>query len=200
MEIEIIAALFQWFSEQQVNCHCFCKMDIGKRGCWRVYQATMGNWYQIGKWFWTHIKCLRLQIEIIASIFDWFSKQQVNLSLFLSDWFCRKLGLTDLPGHDRKVTSDKKIIFNWCQRYRGGNRNYFSNFSVIFETANKFVIIFVGLMLEKVGVDGFSGSRREIDIKHEFDFELLRKTLGSTCSIAVFSVISKQQAKFSLFL
>ena len=55
-------------------------------------------------------------------------------------------------------------------------------------------------MLEKVGVDGFSGSRREIDIKHEFDFELLRKTLGSTCSIAVFSVISKQQAKFSLFL
>ena len=71
---------------------------------------------------------------------------------------------------------------------------------MIFETANKFVIIFVGLMLEKVGVDGFSGSRREIDIKHEFDFELLRKTLGGTCSIAVFSVISKQQAKFSLFL
>ena len=102
MEIEIIAALFQWFSKQQVNCHCFCKMDIGKRGCWRVYQATMGNWYQIGKWFWTHIKCLRLQIEIIASIFDWFSKQQVNLSLFLSDWFCRKLGLTDLPDHHGK--------------------------------------------------------------------------------------------------
>ena len=30
--------------------------------------------------------------------------------MFLWDWFCRKLGLTDLPSHDGKVTSDINFI------------------------------------------------------------------------------------------
>ena len=54
-----------------------------------------------------------MQIEIIAAVFGWISKQQVNLALFLSDGFYRKLGLTDLPGHAGKVMSDKKMICKW---------------------------------------------------------------------------------------
>ena len=30
--------------------------------------------------------------------------------MFLSDWYCQKMGLTDLPGHDRKVMSDMNFI------------------------------------------------------------------------------------------
>ena len=45
-----------------------------------------------------------VQIKIIAVIFEWFYKEQVNLSLFLSD--CWRVGLADLPGHDGKVLSD----------------------------------------------------------------------------------------------
>ena len=52
-----------------------------------------------------------VQIEIVAAVYDWIFKQQLNLLLFLSDWYCGKLGLTDLPGHDGKVTSDGKMIF-----------------------------------------------------------------------------------------
>ena len=37
------------------------------------------------------------------------SKQQLNLLLFPSDQYCRKLRLTDLLSHDAKVTLDKKI-------------------------------------------------------------------------------------------
>ena len=48
-----------------------------------------------------------VQIEIIADIFDRFSKQRVNLLLFLSNRYCLKLVLIDLPGHDGKVTTGK---------------------------------------------------------------------------------------------
>ena len=57
-----------------------------------------------------------MQIDIISVIFNWISKQQVNLSLFLSDWYCWKLGLMNLPGHDGKVTLDKKMICNSYQK------------------------------------------------------------------------------------
>ena len=49
-------------------------------------------------------------MEIVAASSGWISKQQLNLSLFLSDWCCRKSGLTVLLGHDGKVTSDKKMF------------------------------------------------------------------------------------------
>ena len=44
---------------------------------------------------------------------------------------------------------------------------------MIFQTTGKFVTVFVRFVLGKI-----TGSRREIDIKYEFDFELLRKALG----------------------
>ena len=46
--------------------------------------------------------------------------------------------MTYLPGHDGKATSDKKTIST-------------------FETTGKFVIVFVRLILGKVGVDVFTG-------------------------------------------
>ena len=58
------------------------------------------------------LKGFKVQIEIIAAIFDLISKQQVNLSLFPSDWYCRNLGLTELLAYRGKVMSDKKMIYN----------------------------------------------------------------------------------------
>ena len=81
-----------------------------------------------------------VQIEILWSVFDWTSKQQLNLLLFLSDCYCRKLWLMDLPGHNGKVTSDKKTISILYEGYKSGNRDYGSHFSVTFETTGKFLM------------------------------------------------------------
>ena len=75
------------------------------------------------------------------------------------------LGLTDLPGHGGKVTSDKKIIVICHQVYKGGNRDYCSHFSVTFKTTVKFLIVFVRLILGKVGLDGFTAPRRESEVR-----------------------------------
>ena len=47
----------------------------------------------------------------------------------------------DLPGHDGKVTPDMKMICKSYQRYKGENTDY-CHFSVIFETAKKFLFIY----------------------------------------------------------
>ena len=60
----------------------------------------------------------------------------------------------------------------------GGNRDYYSHILVIFERTGKFVIVFVRLILGKVGVDGFTGPRRESDIRYECDLKVVLKDLG----------------------
>ena len=47
----------------------------------------------------------------------------------------------------------------------GGNRDYYNHILVTFEITGKFVIVFVRLILGKVGVDVFTGPRRESDIR-----------------------------------
>ena len=101
-----------------------------------------------------------MQLKIYADTPDWISKQKLGFSLLLSDWYCRKLALMYLPGHDGKVTSDQKIICNSYQRYEVRNREYCIHFSVIFEATIKFLIVFERLILGKVGIDGFTGPRR----------------------------------------
>ena len=59
----------------------------------------------------------------------------------------------------------------------GGNRDYCSHISVTVETTGKFVIVFVRLILGKVGVDGFTGPRRESDIRYECGLEVVVKDL-----------------------
>ena len=61
---------------------------------------------------------------------------------------------------------------------KGGNRVYWSHFSMTFETTGKFLIVFVRLILPKVGVDVFTGPRRERDIKYEFELKVVLKGLG----------------------
>ena len=74
--------------------------------------------------------------------------------------------------------SDKKMIFISHQKYKGGNRDYCSHFSVTYETTSKFLIVFVRLILRKVVVDGFSRPRQEIDIRYGFDLKVILKDLG----------------------
>ena len=66
------------------------------------------------------------------------------------------------------------------QGYKGRNSDYCSYFSVIFETAGKFLIVFVRLILgkEKKGLDRFTGPQRENDIRYEFELKVLLKCLG----------------------
>ena len=63
------------------------------------------------------------------------------------------------------MTSDKKIIYISYEGYKGGNRDYCSHFPVTFKTKGKFLTVFVRLILGKVGDDGFTRARREIDIR-----------------------------------
>ena len=60
----------------------------------------------------------------------------------------------------------------------GGNRDYYNHVLVTFETTGKFVIAFVRLILGKGRVDGFTGPRREIDIRYECDLKVMLKYLG----------------------
>ena len=89
-----------------------------------------------------------------------------------------KVGVNVFPGHDGRVTSHKKIICKSYQRFRGGNRDFFSHFSMIFEITSKFHIVFVKLMIDKVGVDGFTRPRQETDIRYEFSLKVTLKGLG----------------------
>ena len=74
--------------------------------------------------------------------------------------------------------SDKKMISISHQGCKGENRNCCSHFSVTFETTSKFLIVFVRLILGKVGVDGFTEPRRESEIRYEFDLKVVLRGLG----------------------
>ena len=86
--------------------------------------------------------------------------------------------MTHLPGHEGKMTSDKKMICNSYQRCKGGNRDCCNHFLVIFERTSKFVIVFVRLISGKVGVDGFTRARQEIDVRYEFGMKVIVKGLA----------------------
>ena len=55
-----------------------------------------------------------------------------------------------------------------------GKRN---QISLIFEGTSKFPIVFLRLILGKVGVDGFTRLRGEIDMTYEFDLKVILKDL-----------------------
>ena len=71
------------------------------------------------------------------------------------------------------------MICNSCERYKGGSRYYFSLFSVVFQAIGKFVIVFLRLILGKIGLTDLLDhiTSHWIDTRYEFDFELLWKTL-----------------------
>ena len=56
-----------------------------------------------------------------------------------------------LLGYDRKVTSDKKMIFISDQRRKG--EDYCNHFLVTLETKDKFFVVVI-LILGKAGVNG----------------------------------------------
>ena len=89
-----------------------------------------------------------------------------------------KVGVDGFTGPQRESEVRQKIISISHQVYKGGNRGYWSHFSVTFETAGKFLIVFVRLILGEVGVDVFSGPRRESDIRYKFDLKIVLKVLG----------------------
>ena len=119
-----------------------------------------------------------MQVESIATIFQGFSKQQVNLSLFISYWYWENWGLTNLPDQDGKSTSDMNLILSPYESYYGANRDRCNHFWVTFRATSKFITACVGLILQKVRIAGFSELRRETDVRYEFDFKVIFKKLG----------------------
>ena len=77
-----------------------------------------------------------LSIKVIAVIFDKISKQQVNLSLFLSDWYCQELRLTTFLCQDGKSTSN---MTSSMKKTLGSTKIILQPFSMIFKTTSKFV-------------------------------------------------------------
>ena len=57
----------------------------------------------------------------------------------------------DLLGYDRKVTSDKKMIFISDQRRKG--EDYCNHFLVTLKTKDRFFVVVI-LILGKAGVNG----------------------------------------------
>ena len=53
---------------------------------------------------------MKLKGEFISAIFEGFSKEQVNLKLFVFRLILKNWELTDIPGHDEKLTPDKNLI------------------------------------------------------------------------------------------
>ena len=90
------------------------------------------------------------------------------------------MGLTDLLRHDGKAKPDEKMMFVSQQRCKGGNRDYRSLFSVIFETVSKSSITFLRLVFGKEGVDRVAELRREMDVRYGPDLKVILKYLGST--------------------
>ena len=180
----------------------FVRLILGKKGGWRSYRTTKGHWHQIWIWFEGHFKVYRVQTEILAAVFNWVSKQKLNLLLFLSDWYGRKLGLTDLLGHVGKVVSDEKMIFIFHQRNNGGNRYYCNHFLVTFETTGKFLIDFVRLILRKSGAwrsyRATTGNWHQIWIWFKGNFKGFRLQIEIVA--AVYDWIFKQQLNLLLFL
>ena len=64
------------------------------------------------------------------------------------------------------------------QRCKGKNRDYCSQFSAIFETTSKVVIVFVRLTLGKVEFDWFTRPKQKTDVKYEFGSNVLLNCLG----------------------
>ena len=70
------------------------------------------------------------------------------------------------------------MIFISHQGSNGGNRDYCGHFSETFETAGKFLIVFIRLVLGKVGVDVYTGPRRKSGIRYEFKLKSLFNDFG----------------------
>ena len=68
------------------------------------------------------------------------------------------------------------LIFHHINK--GGNGDYWSYCSVIFETTNKFPIAFLWLVSGKLVVDGVTGPQREIDMRYKSDLKIILKDLG----------------------
>ena len=123
----------------------------------QFYRVTARKWRQIWVWFEGNFKRFRVKAEFLAVLFDLISKQQSNSSLLLSGWYCQKLGLTNLPGRNGRVTSDKGMVLDSHQGHKDENRDYCSYFSVIFKTTKKILIVFVSWYWEKRGLTELPG-------------------------------------------
>ena len=94
------------------------------------------------------------------------------------------------------------MILTFHHINRGGNGDYWSYYSVIFETTSKFPISFLWLVSGKLVVDGVTGSQRQSDMRYESDLKIILKNLKCKIEIlaTVFGWISKHQSNLLLFL
>ena len=76
-----------------------------------------------------------------------------------------KLGVDVFTGPRREIDVRSKRISISSEGYKDENRDSSNHFSKRFETTFKFVVVFVRLILGKVGVDVFAEPRRKSGVK-----------------------------------
>ena len=70
VQIEIIVAILRDFSKNKQIRYCLCQISVDKSRGWRIFWVTTWSSRQIWIWFEDIFKEFRMQIEIIAVIFD----------------------------------------------------------------------------------------------------------------------------------
>ena len=76
VQIEIIVAILRDFSKNKQICYCLYQISVDKNRGWRIFWVTTWNLRQIWIWFEDSFKEFRMQIEIIAVIFDLISSNE----------------------------------------------------------------------------------------------------------------------------
>ena len=76
LQIEIIVAILRDFSKSKQIRYCLCQISVDKNRGWRIFWVTTWNLRQIWIWFEDSFKEFRMQIEIIAVIFDLISSNE----------------------------------------------------------------------------------------------------------------------------
>ena len=74
----LLQSFLSKFASKELICHCLCHIDIARKWVWPIYRTTTAKWIKIRKYFLTHIKDMKVEIEVIGATFQWCLKQQVN--------------------------------------------------------------------------------------------------------------------------
>ena len=136
------------------------------------------------------------QIEDIAAFFSDYPNN-MEISNCFSKLILRRVTIDGFPEPRQKI--DVRCEFGFKTFLKGycANRDYCSHFWLSFQATSKFVIVSVTLILPEVGVDRFTGPRRESgQIRKWFVTHIRAIKMEIEIIATIFQWFSKQQVNF----
>ena len=148
----------------------------------------------------TNIRGIRVEIKIIAAIFQWILKQQVNLS-----FFCKtdigKVRFNGSTGPRRKIEDRYEFGLKASLEFRVQTEIIAVLFRLNFQATSKFVIASVRLILTKVGLTNLPDCNGKMKSgKKIICYWYQRYKGGNRDYCSHFSAIFKKQVNLKLFL